>query len=101
MAIQFKRQVSITLTANVSNDFTLEVSHRHQDGDRSIWIASLIDYDDNIGVQGEFTSETEFLENAEGFLTLARKLYEKKQSKYGITPIIRLVDGELRTDQKN
>ena len=61
-----------------------------------MWNVYLIDYDDSIGAVGEFESEADALNNMDKFVELAIPAYNAKHAKYGSTPVIKFVNGELK-----
>ena len=103
----FDREITTKLTGTTklpgfSTKFTIEIVNTNrlsviptETNNDPIWYIYLIDYDDNIGVIGEFPSEIEAIVHIDDFIRLATPLYSQKLAKYGRTPIITLKGDEL------
>lgn len=90
--MDFTRETTTTLTAELKHDFSIVI---HNDNGLPRWTVSLVDYDNATGAVGVFSSEKEAIDNLEGFLNLAMPAYEQKHAKCGRMPVISLDEGKL------
>jgi hypothetical protein len=90
--LEFTRDVTITRTARYGH-FFIVIENVEPGGE---WTTRLIDYDDNIGAVGVFSTESEAVGRVKEFLELAIPAYAEKHAKYGRMPVIKAnADGIL------